>query len=341
MMRKQTYIKIVSVVLLMGYSMCDDVISKVATSAGNWLKLETDARAIGMGGAYVAMGAGISGVPYNPASIAFVEKQEGFLSQTKYIADITYNVLGYSRNMNEDMNTDFFGVHIFSLDSGPMDVTLDNAESQSGTGETFKFTGLCIRGTYARRLTDRLSIGVTGKYIREQIYTTFMHTYAFDIGSNFNTGLYGFVFGMSISNIGPEAKYQGEGLTDYEIDESGDYELSTEPFPLPMTLRIGITNELIGPESELMPSEAHKLLIAVDAINPIDYTLYGTMGMEYAWKDMIYARMGYRMGHDTAEWSLGGGFRVNGDGYKVGLDYAYVNYGILDYTHQFGINFEF
>jgi len=341
MMRKQTYIKIFSVVLLMGFSMCGDVISKVATSAGNWLKLETDARAIGMGGAYVAMGAGISGVPYNPASIAFVEKQEGFLSQTKYIADITYNVLGYSRNMNEDMNTDFFGIHIFSLDSGPMDVTLDNAESQSGTGETFKFTGLCIRGTYARRLTDRLSIGVTGKYIREQIYTTFMHTYAFDIGSNFNTGLYGFVFGMSISNIGPEAKYQGEGLTDYEIDESGDYELSTEPFPLPMTLRIGITNELIGPESELMPSETHKLLIAVDAINPIDYTLYGTMGMEYAWKDMIFARMGYRIGHDTAKWSVGGGFRVNGDGYKVGLDYAYVNYGILDYTHQFGINFEF
>ena len=225
MIRKQTYIKIVSVILLMGFSMSEDVISKVATSAGNWLKLETDARAIGMGGAYVAMGAGISGVPYNPASIAFVDKQEGFLSQTKYIADITYNVLGYSRNMNEDMNTDFFGVHIFSLDSGPMDVTLDNAESQSGTGETFKFTGLCIRGTYARRLTDRLSIGVTGKYIREQIYTTFMHTYAFDVGSNFNTGLYGFVFGMSISNIGPEAKYQGEGLTDYEVDESGDYEL--------------------------------------------------------------------------------------------------------------------
>ena len=341
MIRKQTYIKIVLVMFLMAFSMCDDVISKVATSAGNWLKLETDARAIGMGGAYVAMGVGISGVPYNPASIAFVDKQEGFLSQTKYIADITYNVLGYSRNMNEDMNTDFFGVHIFSLDSGPMDVTLDNADSQSGTGETFKFTGLCVRGTYARRLTDRLSIGVTGKYIREQIYTTFMHTYAFDVGSNFNTGLYGFVFGMSISNIGPEAKYQGEGLTDYVIDESGDYELSTEPFPLPMTLRLGITNELIGSDSELMPSETHKLLIAVDAINPIDYTLYGTMGMEYAWKDMVYARMGYRMGHDTAKWSVGGGFRVNGDGYKVGLDYAYVNYGILDYTHQFGINFEF
>ena len=65
-----------------------------------------------MGGAYTATANDISGVPYNPASIAFVDKQEGFLSQTKYIADITYNVLGYSRNMNEDMNTDFFRISL-------------------------------------------------------------------------------------------------------------------------------------------------------------------------------------------------------------------------------------
>ena len=90
-----------------------------------------------------------------------------------------------------------------------------------------------------------------------------------------------------------------------------------------------------------MQSDDHKLLLAVDAINPIDYTLYGTLGMEYSWNEMIYGRMGYRMGHDTAKWSLGLGFRVKGDGYKIGLDYAYVNYDVLDFTHQFGLNFEF
>ena len=335
-------INILIFVLFSSIIVCDDgdIISKVATSGANWLKLETDARAVGMGGAYTAMGSGISGVPYNPASIAFVDKQEGFLSHTNYVAGISYSVLGYSQNLNQS-GTDYFGVHLFSLDSGPMDVTIDDANNQSGTGETFKFTGICVRGTYARRLTDRLRIGFTGKYIREQIYTTFMHTYAFDIGSNFNTGLYGFVFGMSISNIGPEGKYQGEGLTDYSVDDEGNYELSTEPFPLPMILRLGITNELIGPDSEVMQSDDHKLLLAVDAINPIDYTLYGTLGMEYSWNEMIYGRMGYRMGHDTAKWSLGLGFRVKGDGYKIGLDYAYVNYDVLDFTHQFGLNFEF
>ena len=50
-----------------------EVVTKVATSTANWLKLETSARAIGMGGAHVASGRGIAGIPYNPASIAYIE----------------------------------------------------------------------------------------------------------------------------------------------------------------------------------------------------------------------------------------------------------------------------
>ena len=45
-----------------------EVVTKVATSTANWLKLETSARAIGMGGSHVASGRGISGIPYNPGA---------------------------------------------------------------------------------------------------------------------------------------------------------------------------------------------------------------------------------------------------------------------------------
>ena len=69
-----------------------DVVTKVATSAANWLKLETGTRAIGMGGAYTAAGDDVSGIPYNPASVSFVKGQEGLLSTTQYIAGISYNV---------------------------------------------------------------------------------------------------------------------------------------------------------------------------------------------------------------------------------------------------------
>tara|TARA_B100000809_G_scaffold263180_1_gene315815 strand:+ start:268 stop:1296 length:1029 start_codon:yes stop_codon:yes gene_type:complete len=316
-----------------------DIVTKVATCAANWLKLETGTRAIGMGGAYTAVGNGISGVPYNPASIAFIENQQVFLSQTQYVADITYNVLGYGRNLS---GTDFVGLHIFALDSGAMDRTTE--DEPDGTGEQFKVTGICIRGTYARRITDRLRIGFTGKFIREDIYTAYMQTFAFDIGSNFNTGIYGFVLGMSVTNLGPEAKYGGEGL-EIELTEewtqNGNLSKITEPFPLPMTFRLGFMNEIIGPDSEFIKNRNHRLLVAMDGINSRDFTLYGTVGVEYSWKDIAYVRFGNRLGHDTAKWSVGGGFNIDTGSLSVGLDYAYVNYSILNFTHQFGLNFGF
>jgi len=317
-------------------------VTKVATAAANWLKLETGTRAIGMGGAFTSIGGGVIGIPYNPASVAFIKNQEGFLSKTSYVADISYHVIGYGKNLS---GIDFFGLHAFFLDSGSMKVT--NEWYPDGTGEYFSMRGMCVRVAFGKRVTNRLRIGVTGKYIREEIYTTFMQSFALDIGSNFNTGIYGFVLGMSVSNLGPEVQFEGDGLV-FECEEEQDQDAPdgycqkiTSSFILPLTFRLGISNEIMGPKSEIIKSEYHKLLLSVDAINPVDYTLYSAVGMEYNYNDMFFLRGGTHFGHDTADWSVGGGLKIEIKKYKFGLDYAYVNYGILNYTHQFGLNFEF
>ena len=89
-----------------------DAVTKVATCAANWLKLETGTRAIGMGGAILQQQMAYRAFPYNPASVAFINNQAAFLSQTQYVADISYSVMGYGRNLSGE---DFVGVHIFSL----------------------------------------------------------------------------------------------------------------------------------------------------------------------------------------------------------------------------------
>ena len=316
-----------------------DEVTKVGTAAANWLKLETNPRAIGMGGAFTSVGSGILGIPYNPASIAFVKNQEGFLSKTNYVADITYQVLGYGRNLS---GIDFIGVHAFFLDSGDMDVT--TAEYPDGTGEQYSVKAMCIRGTFGKRITNRLRVGATAKFIREEIYTTYMQSFAFDIGSNFKTGIFGFNLGMSISNLGPEVQFGGDGL-EFPCDEddapSGSCQKIVDTFVLPLTFRLGLSNEVMGPESKILKSKSHKLLFSLDAINPIDYTLYSAVGMEYNYSDSFYLRGGTHLGHDTADWSAGAGLKVKVSEYSIGVDYAYVNYGILNYTHQFGLNFEF
>ena len=126
-----------------------EIVTKVGTCAGNWLKLETGTRAIGMGGAHVAAGDGIYAVPYNPASIGFIQGSETFFSRTNYVAGITHNVIGYAKQLTA---SDFAGVHLFYMDSGEMLVT--DIFHPDGYGEYFSVTGFSLRGIYTKILTD-------------------------------------------------------------------------------------------------------------------------------------------------------------------------------------------
>ena len=331
--------KILTILLLtstlFGLRDIPEIVTKVGTCAGNWLKLETGARAIGMGGAHVATGNGIYAVPYNPAAIGFVQNQDSYFSRTNYVAGITHNVLGYAKALTP---TDFAGIHLFYLDSGEMLVT--DIQNPDGYGEYFKVTAFSLRGIYTKMLTDRLKVGVSLKYIRETIYTTYMQTFVVDIGSNFDTGIYGTMLGMSVSNFGPEVQFHGEGLevvVSEEDDVNERLERITGEFPLPLTFRLGIKNDIIGANSSFFNIPGSRLSISLDGINAMDYTVYGSMGVEYAWQEMAFLRMGTHMGHDTAGLSLGAGIKYKG----INIDYAFVDYGVLEVTHQVGIGLEF
>ena len=97
------------------YTEIPDLVTKVATTAGNWLKLETGARAVGMGGAQVAAASGVSAVSYNPASIAFINKGQVYFSHTSLYADISHSTFAFGTRLT---NTDFFGLSIFYVNSG-------------------------------------------------------------------------------------------------------------------------------------------------------------------------------------------------------------------------------
>ena len=163
-----------------------------------------------------------------------------------------------------------------------------------------------------------------------------MQSFVFDLGSNFNTGINGIILGMSVSNFGPDVQFSGEGLDKVvpdTTDISGKLSKITKKFSVPLVFRLGIQKDIFGGNEE----SANRLTVSVDAINPIDYTVYGGLGVEYSWRDLAIIRCGTHLFHDTAGLSLGGGLKWK----IIIVDYAYVNYGILEETHQFGISLEF
>jgi len=325
------YVLLSSIVICQDPPDPPDAVTKVGTSAANWLKVESGTRGIAMGGSQVASGRGISGAYYNPASIAFIEGSEVYYSKSNYLAGITHNTIGYGTRLTP---TDYFALHLFYLDSGDMEVT--TVPSPNGTGEMFNVLDISLRLIYGKQLTDRLRIGGSIKYIREEIYTMQMQSFVFDLGSNFNTGIYGLKLGMSVSNFGPDVQFTGEGLNKVvpdSTDISGKLSKITQKFSVPLVFRLGIEKYLIGEDEESI----NRLTVSADAINPIDYTVYVGIGAEYSWNNMAFIRGGTHLFHDTAGLSLGGGLKWS----MVAVDYAYVNYGILKETHQFGISLNF
>ena len=328
------YVLIISV-LFSSLALCQDppdppdAVTKVGTSAANWLKIDSGVRGIGMGGSQVASGRGLSGAYYNPASIAFIEKSEVYYSKSNYLAGITHNTLGYGTKLTP---TDYFAIHLFYLDSGEMEVT--TSPSPDGIEEYFNVMDLSLRLMYGKQLTDRLRIGASIKYIREEIYTTQMQSFVFDLGSNFNTGVLGIKLGMSVSNFGPDVRFSGPGLdviVPDTTDISGRLAKITQKFSVPLVFRVGVEKDLLNEDGD------DHFIVTIDGINPIDYTVYGGVGFEYSWQNIAFIRGGTRLYHDTAGISLGGGLKWS----MFAVDYAYVNYGILEETHQFGISLNF
>ena len=116
--------KILLIMTLVSVIFCG---GKVGTSIFRWAEIETGTRAVGMAGSQVASGNGVYAIPYNPASLGFVEKSQIFISKADYLAGISHNTIAYGAKITP---SDFIGVHLYYLDSGSMEET--NEDGLSG-----------------------------------------------------------------------------------------------------------------------------------------------------------------------------------------------------------------
>lgn len=340
-MKKST---IAILIILLGFSLVfsGDELSKVGTTMVQFLKLGVSGRGTSMGNAYVAAANDVSALVWNPAGIQQIGKRAFGISHTQLYADIQLNFLGFSTPVG---TAGTFGFSVVNLNSGEIELT--TIDQPNGTGETYNSTDLMAGLSYARRLTDRFVLGVTFKYIEEKIYHEKASTVAFDIGSQFDTGIYGMKLGMALQNFGGKMHLDGPDL-DFPVDDpvtgyhnSIGGRIETADWPIPLVYRMGVAMDLIGPHSQVMSNSKNQLTVTMEANDPVDHYLRYNFGAEYEWNGMFALRGGYKMNYDEATYSLGAGFKVNMGGTLVQLDYSFNNYGLLDYVHQYSFMFAF
>jgi opacity protein-like surface antigen len=338
----RNYIIILLVILLIATLLSAQKVSKVGTTAAGFLNIDVSARAVGMGSSFAALSDDISAMYWNPAGIARIPSSEAMFCHNRWIADISFNFIGFAINLS-DLGT--LGLHATFVTMDPMERT--TVEEPEGTGEMFDAGSYALGLAYARNLTNRFSIGFSFKYITEYIYNCDANGFAFDIGTLYETQFNGLKIGMSIKNYGTKMQMSGRdllGQTDVNPIVSGNNaninsNLQTDRYDLPLIFRVGMSMDILKGMAN------SNFILAVDALHPNDDVEYLNLGGEYVFNHIFALRAGYKSLFATRSeegLSFGGGIMYDiTDSYKLKIDYAYQDFGDLEYIQMFTIGLNF
>ncbi len=304
--------------------------SKVGTTAGQFLKIDAGARAIGMGGAYTGLSNDIYAIYYNPAGIAESDGNAlATFNHANWLADISYDFAAASINIPD--------LGVFFADLTSLSVPEDKVRTfayPEGNGEYWNASSLAIGVGFARKLTDRFSIGLQAKYIRESIWNESASGFAVDVGTYYITPFNDLIIGASISNFGTKMQLSGRDiLFNTDPDNNSNTgpnnvlsQYSMDSFDLPLTFRIGLS-------MNLLKTRYIRITGALDATHPNDNTEYLNSGVEVAYDEMFFVRAGYKslfMRNNEEGLTLGGGvsYKVSSQ-ITVMFNYGWANYGRL------------
>lgn len=314
---------------------------KVGTTAAPFLGIGAGPKAIGMGGAFVAVANDPSALYWNPSGISRDGRNEFLFEHTNYLVGTSYNFFGGVIALDDE---NAIGLSVTYLDYGTEEVT--TVASPDGTGQTWSAKDMAIGLSYSRNLTDRFSIGGTAKMILQQIWHESATGWAIDAGLLYTTPFNGMKIGMAISNFGTDMRMTGEDLyVTHNPDPSvaGDNskipaQYYTESYPLPLLFRIGLSMDVIK-------TQDNTVTLAVDALHPNDNAQSVNVGGQYSWDNTVFARIGYKSyGVTSSEEGITAGF---GLAYEIianvtlEVDYAYENYGILNNIQKFALSVSF
>ncbi len=314
--------------------------TNVGTTAAQFLKIEVGPRAVAMGGNFVATADDATSLFWNPAGAGIITERMLTFGHTEWFADISHDFFG----MVVPWSQGAIGLSVIALSTGEMEQT--TLEEPEGTGTFFDFSDIAFGLTYARPLTDRFSVGITGKYISESAFNESASTFAVDMGTMLDVGYEGLRIGMSISNFGGRMRLDGRDLTRGEdTNDDGDTDtetyLATQDWALPLVFRVGTAINIVGNEKGLWRNPENRVTFEVDGIHPNDNVERMGFGAEYAWKEMLFFRSGYKVKHDIESFAWGGGFKISTHSFGVSVDYAYADLGDLDSVQRFSVSIAF
>lgn len=302
-------------------------IERVGQAGWQFLKLNGDARQAALGGAFGALdGSGANAVFGNPAALAGIDGVDVALNRTEWIADIGHSSAAVAKDFGA---LGVVAVSVAALNYGDMvetaNVPLGGGRTEAVlTGNTFGASDLAAGASYARQITDRLAVGGSARFVREQIAEVSMSNWSLDFGTQFYTGYRSLRIAFSARNFGPDSRF---------VDYSEELQAEPVDVRMPVEFRFGTAMDFSA-------GSAGVLTLASGAYQPSDGPPKVDLGAEYLVADVFALRGGYRFNYDEQSLTLGAGLAYSVAGYLGQVDYAYLGFGALGNAHAFSVRFQ-
>lgn len=322
---------IIVLILFSMSSITEAQFNKAGRTSIQFLKIGIGARQVAVGEANIASVRDINSIFWNPAGISSINSAEASFTYTSWIADL--NIFSGAVGYNFD-GVGTIALSYVSLDYGDIPealVTSPGGGIDTRTGNTFSGSDLAFGVGFARQFTDKLSIGVNIRYIREDLFVFSTDLWSFDVGSFYDTGWKGIRLAMSAQNFSTPARW-----LETKEEEQQSYDL-------PLVFRIGASIDLLGGMDLFLGGDPtdQKLTVNIDAIHSNDYAERLHLGFEYWFMNIFSLRGGYKINHEEGNLSIGAGIKYNAGFVDLRFDYAYVNYDFLQSPHRFSILMSF
>jgi hypothetical protein len=338
----RSYVSTIALLLFLGGVLLPEAANaqrKAGRNGAVFLEIATGAREAALGSAATSVRGGASHVFWNPAGTVLSDDQTASvsISYADWLAGIEYSTL--SVGYNTGYGTATFGVEAFGIsdipanrENGFQDPALQELVTDKATSSTYNYLDLALSGAFSRTFADKVSVGATFKYIRESIDGVSASAVAFDFGSVYDVGVYGWQIAARINNLGTDMQFYNQSN------------------PLPLTFSIGSSFYPVN-------TDRTRLMLSVDAVKPQDsqQLIYG--GTELSFFDLLFLRGGYKFNYSADEdggtstrppietsienYTVGAGLQYTVSGVNLKIDYAYSSVDLLDGTHRITTNLNF
>ena len=251
-----------------------DQLSPVQTAVP-FLSIAPNARAAALGDQGVATSADEYSAYWNPGKMAFLEKDYGgSVSHNPWLRSIVPDMaLNYVTFYYKPRDFDAIGLNFTYFDLGSIEWT-DQFGGSLGTGRPQE---LSLSGSYSRKLSKKLSAGLSIKYIYSNLnqglndasgQTRPGQTAAADIGFYYNTDMFAFekdmhlAIGIMVGNVGGKINYGNNSRADF----------------IPTIMRLGVVHSTeLDPYNKInIGIEASKLLTPSSIYDGTFYKKKGT-----------------------------------------------------------------